>query len=89
MARRRHCQQRSGSTVFHDLRHHYSSLLIHGEESVKTVQARLGHASTMETLDTHGRLWPNSENQTRTVVQDASGAVLKQVEDSLRAIAAT
>jgi hypothetical protein len=30
----------------------YASLLIRHGESVKTVQSRLGHASTIETLDT-------------------------------------
>ncbi|WP_206543520.1 tyrosine-type recombinase/integrase [Microbacterium testaceum] len=36
----------------HALRHYYASLLIRYGESVKTVQARLGHASATETLDT-------------------------------------
>jgi integrase len=39
-------------TGFHALRHFYASLLIRHGESVKTVQARLGHASAAETLDT-------------------------------------
>ena len=39
-------------TGFHDLRHFYASLLIRHGESVKVVQARLGHASAAETLDT-------------------------------------
>jgi integrase len=72
-------------TVFHGLRHYYASLLIHAGESVKTVQARLGHASAMETLDTYGHLWPNSEDRTRTVVQEAfRDPELRQVEDDLR-----
>jgi integrase len=37
---------------FHELRHYYASLLIMHGESVKVVQARLGHASASETLDT-------------------------------------
>ena len=56
-------------TVFHDLRHHYASLLIRHGESVKTVQHRLGHASAMETLDTYGHLWPDSEERTREVIE--------------------
>ena len=40
------------STHFHDLRHFYASLLIRHGESIKVVQARLGHASAAETLDT-------------------------------------
>jgi integrase len=35
---------------------------------VKTVQARLGHASAIETLDTYGHLWPDSEDRTRQAV---------------------
>jgi|GEM_PF-4457940 len=50
---------------FHDLRHFYASLLIRHGESVKTVQARLGHASATETLDTYAHLWPDSEDRTR------------------------
>jgi integrase len=47
----------SGVTM-HALRHFYASLLIRHGESVKTVQARLGHASAAETLDTYRHLWP-------------------------------
>jgi len=55
-------------TGFHSLRHYYASLLIRHGESVKVVQARLGHASAAETLDTYGHLWPDSEDQTREAV---------------------
>ncbi|MEN9593817.1 MAG: hypothetical protein RLY23_300, partial [Actinomycetota bacterium] len=55
-------------TTFHDLRHYYASLLIAGGENVKTVQARLGHASATETLNTYAHLWPNSDSGTRSVV---------------------
>lgn len=50
-------------THFHDLRHFYASLLIRHGESVKVVQARLGHASAAETLDTYS-LWPDSDDRT-------------------------
>ncbi|HLG01348.1 MAG TPA: tyrosine-type recombinase/integrase [Acidimicrobiia bacterium] len=53
---------------FHDLRHFYASLLIRHGESVKVVQARLGHASASETLDTYSHLWPDSEDTTRDAV---------------------
>jgi integrase len=46
----------------------YASLLIRHGESVKTVQARLGHASGIETLDTYAHLWPDSDDRTRTAV---------------------
>lgn len=54
--------------TFHGLRHYYASLLIRHGESVKVVQARLGHASASETLDTYSHLWPDSEEQTRDAV---------------------
>jgi len=53
---------------FHDLRHFYASLLIRHGESVKVVQARLGHASASETLDTYSHLWPDNEERTRAAV---------------------
>jgi integrase len=66
--------------TFHGLRHHYASLLIRHGESVKTVQARLGHASASETLDTYSHLWPDSEERTREAVDEAwRGAVVPPV----------
>ena len=53
---------------FHDLRHFYASLLIRHGESVKVVQARLGHASATETLDTYSHLWPDDGERTRAAV---------------------
>lgn len=60
-------------THFHDLRHFYASLLIRHGESVKVVQARLGHASASETLDTYSHLWPDSEDRTRLAVDSVLG----------------
>ncbi len=64
---------------FHDLRHFYASLLIRHGESVKVVQARLGHASASETLDTYSHLWPDNQEHTRAAVdnvfQQRSGAM--------------
>jgi integrase len=57
-------------TGFHALRHYYASLLIRHGESVKTVQARLGHASAVETLDTYSHLWPDSGDRTRDAGRD-------------------
>lgn len=59
-----------GEFTFHALRHYYASLLIHHGESVKTVQARLGHASASETLNTYAHLWPDAEDRTRRAVDD-------------------
>jgi integrase len=60
-------------TGFHSLRHFYASLLIRHGESVKVVQARLGHASAAETLDTYSHLWPDSEDRTRVAVDEVLG----------------
>ena len=59
---------------FHGLRHYYASLLIRHGESVKTVQARLGHATAAETLDTYSHLWPDSDDRTRDAVDVVLGA---------------
>jgi integrase len=65
-------------TGFHELRHFYASLLIRHGESVKVVQAWLGHASAAEMLDTYSHLWPDSDDRTRAAV----GAVFSA--DSVR-----
>jgi integrase len=64
----------AAGTGFHALRHYYASLPIRHGESVKTVQARLGHASAVETLDTYSHLWPDSEDRTREAVDSVLGA---------------
>ena len=51
--------------TWHHLRHFYASRLIRFGESVKTVQARLGHATAAETLDVYGHLWADSDDRTR------------------------
>jgi integrase len=67
---------------FHDLRHTYASALIHAGESVKVVQARLGHASARETLDTYAHLWPDSEASTRSAVDAFLTGTPEPVEDT-------
>jgi hypothetical protein len=47
--------------------------IAHGE-SIKVVQARLGHATAAETLDTYAHLWPDSEDQTRAAIDSVLGA---------------
>jgi integrase len=61
-------------TGFHSLRHYFASLLIRHGESVKTVQARLGHARATETLDTYSHLWPDSDDRTREAIDSVLGA---------------
>jgi len=65
--------------VFHELRHYYASLLIRHGESVKVVQARLGHATAAETLDTYSHLWPDSEDCTRQAIDDVLGSACAPV----------
>ena len=60
-------------TGMHALRHYYASLLIRHGESVKTVQARLGHATAAETLDTYAHLWPDSDDRTREAIDGVLG----------------
>jgi integrase len=65
-----------GKVDFHELRHYYASLLIFAGENVKVVQARLGHKSATETLDTYGHLWPDSDDATRAAVDAVLGPAL-------------
>jgi integrase len=58
-------------THFHYLRHTYASLLIAAKEPPKVVQERLGHSSITETMDTYGHLYPESEESTRTAIDQA------------------
>ncbi|MEQ6901775.1 tyrosine-type recombinase/integrase [Nocardioides sp. YIM 152588] len=69
-------------TGMHALRHYYASLLIRYGESVKTVQARLGHASAAETLDTYSHLWPDSEERTREAIDSVLGGTDDGVADA-------
>jgi len=64
-------------TRYHELRHYHASLLIRRGENVKTVQARLGHASAVETLNTYAHLWPDSEDRTRTAIDDVLGSATR------------
>jgi len=68
---------------FHATRHFYASLLIQSGASVKVVQKRLGHASAIETLDTYGHLWPDTEDETRSAVDKAFATLTGQRRDVL------
>ena len=78
----------SDDITLHDLRHFYSSLLIRNGASVKLVQARLGHKSALETLDTYGHLWPDSAEQTRSILNEALSR-LRKPERQMDSLAAT
>jgi integrase len=66
---------------FHELRHHYASLLISSGCSVTVVQRRLGHATAQETLDTYSQLWPDDDEKTIVAIDGAWKAAV--VESSL------
>lgn len=52
-----------------DLRHYFASLLIASGLDVKTVQARLRHASAKTTLDTYSHLWPDRDETSRAAIE--------------------
>ncbi len=58
-------------TRYHDLRHFYASTLIAANLNPKVIQARLGHATISETMDTYGHLFPDSEDLGRGAVDKA------------------
>jgi integrase len=68
---------------FHDLRHYLASLLIADGCDIKTVQARMRHASARTTLDTYGHLWPDADESTRSAI----GAVITERMDSFETTA--
>jgi integrase len=59
------------TVTFHDLRHHFASVLIAAGCSIKAVQEALGHANASETLDTYSHLWPADEDRIRDAVTAA------------------
>ena len=60
-----------GKRHWHELRHHYASVLIAGRENPKVVQKRLGHKDVMTTLRTYAHLFAEAEEQTRDVLDAA------------------
>lgn len=56
---------------WHELRHHYASVLIAGGENPKVVQIRLGHKDVMTTLRTYSHLFAAAEERTRDVLDAA------------------
>ena len=58
-------------TRYHDLRHFYASTLIAANLNPKVIQARLGHATISETMDTYGHLFPDAEDLGRGTIDKA------------------
>jgi integrase len=69
---------------FHDLRHYLASLLIASGADIKTVQARMRHASATTTLDTYGHLWPDADESTRIAIGAVIAERMKTTADQLR-----
>jgi integrase len=63
---------------YHDLRHYFASLLIASGADVKTVQARLRHASAKTTLGTYGHIRPDRDESTRAAVDTVLTAYLTE-----------
>jgi integrase len=57
----------------HDLRHYFASVQIRAGQSVKVLQALLGHKSAVETWDTYGHLMGDEDDRSRTVIEEALG----------------
>lgn len=69
----------------HDLRHYFASAQIRGGQSIKVLQALLGHKSAMETWDTYGHLMGDEDPRSREVMDELLGErqhVLRAVEGS-------
>ncbi|MDX5570397.1 site-specific integrase [Streptomyces sp. ID05-04B] len=56
---------------WHDLRHHYASVLIAGGENPKVVSRRLGHTDVAFTMRIYAHLFAEAEEQTRSVLDAA------------------
>ncbi|HEY0227165.1 MAG TPA: site-specific integrase, partial [Mycobacterium sp.] len=51
---------------------------------IKTVQARMRHASATTTLDVYGHLWPDADESTRTAISAVIAERMKTTADQLR-----
>jgi integrase len=60
---------------FHALRHTYASGLIAQNIHPRVIQARLGHASITETMDTYGHLFPDSDEETSAALDEIFGVM--------------
>jgi integrase len=59
---------------FHALRHTYASGLIAENIHPRVIQARLGHKSITETMDTYGHLFPEARQETTDALDRLFGA---------------
>lgn len=66
-------------TVPHDLRHTFASTLLDAGCSIKELQARLGHATATETLNTYAHVMPDTEDRARAAID----VVLSRITSTL------
>lgn len=64
---------------FHALRHTYASGLIAENVHPRVIQARLGHKSIVETMDTYGHLFPDAREETTHALDRLFGAATRRV----------
>jgi integrase len=78
--------RRVGTTATpHDLRHYFASAQIRGGQSIKVLQALLGHKSAVETWDTYGHLMGDEDVRSRQIMDSLLGEgqpALRTVEGS-------
>jgi integrase len=68
----------------HDLRHYFASIQIRGGQSIKVLQALLGHKSAVETWDTYGHLMGDEDTRSRAIVDSLLGGSPETVSDGRR-----
>ncbi|MDT7539905.1 MAG: hypothetical protein QOI82_3490 [Actinomycetota bacterium] len=62
---------------FHALRHTYASGLIAENVHPRVIQARLGHKSIVETMDTYGHLFPDAREETTGALDRVFGSAMQ------------
>jgi integrase len=65
-------------TRFHDLRHGHASQGLRNGVPVKTMQARLGHATAAFTLDAYGHLLPGDDQRAADTIQRTLSAAIEK-----------
>lgn len=68
----------------HALRHTYASGLIAEGLHPRVIQARLGHKSIVETMDTYGHLFPDQNEETAAALQRLFGTAADPQEDAVK-----
>lgn len=69
--------------TFHGLRHYFASALARGGSGPKRVAKLCGHASEVVTLRIYTHLWPDDDQETLRILNDAFAAGAEQVPQPL------